>query len=124
MYLPDWAKLPVPKLRFAIPWNLAQHLGIASYELLMATGYLAYNLYSQGRVDEAWQLAEGALWSYTGNPDAYEAFVCRSVLAMWPSRKASSIAPKTCSTISWKPGNAASSESRWRWSILGWLIST
>jgi LuxR family maltose regulon positive regulatory protein len=61
--------------------ELAQQLGIASYELLMATGYLAYNLYSQGRVDEAWQLAEGALWSYTGNPDAYEAFVCRSVLA-------------------------------------------
>ncbi len=61
--------------------ELAQHLGIASYELLMATGYLAYNLYSQGRVDEAWQMAEGALWSYTGNPDAYEAFVCRSVLA-------------------------------------------
>jgi LuxR family maltose regulon positive regulatory protein len=61
--------------------ELAQHLGIASYELLMAIGYLAYNLYGQGRVDEAWQLAEGALWSYTGNPDAYEAFVCRSVLA-------------------------------------------
>jgi two-component SAPR family response regulator len=61
--------------------ELAQQLGIASYELLMATGYLAYNLYGQGRVDEAWQLAEGALWSYTGNPDAYEAFVCRSVLA-------------------------------------------
>jgi LuxR family maltose regulon positive regulatory protein len=61
--------------------ELAQNLDIASYELLMATGYLAYNLYNQGRVDEAWQLAEGALWSYTGNPDAYEAFVCRSVLA-------------------------------------------
>ena len=61
--------------------ELAQQLGIASYELLMATGYLAYNLYGQGRVDEAWQLAEGALWSYTGNPDAYEVFVCRSVLA-------------------------------------------
>lgn len=61
--------------------DLAQQLGIASYELLMATGYLAYNLYSQGRVDEAWQQAEGVLWAYTGNPDAYEAFVCRSVLA-------------------------------------------
>ena len=61
--------------------ELAQQLGIASYELLMATGYLAYNLYGQGRVDEAWQLAEGALWSYPGNPDVYEAFVCRSVLA-------------------------------------------
>ena len=61
--------------------ELAQQLGMASYEKLMATGYLAYNLYGQGRVDEAWQLAEGALWAYTGNPDAYEAFVCRSVLA-------------------------------------------
>ncbi len=61
--------------------EMAQHLGIASYELLMATGYLAYNLYGQGRVDEAWQMAESALWSYTRNPDAYEAFVCRSVLA-------------------------------------------
>ncbi len=61
--------------------ELAQRLGMASYEQLMATGYLAYNLYSQGRVDEAWQLAEGALWAYTGNPDAYEAFVCRSVLS-------------------------------------------
>jgi LuxR family maltose regulon positive regulatory protein len=61
--------------------ELAQRLGMASYEQLMATGYLAYNLYGQGRVDEAWQLAEGALWAYTGNPEAYEAFVCRSVLA-------------------------------------------
>ena len=61
--------------------ELAQQLGMASYEQLMATGYLAYNLYGQGRVDEAWQLAEGALWAYTGNRDAYEAFVCRSVLA-------------------------------------------
>ncbi|MFZ5903368.1 MAG: BTAD domain-containing putative transcriptional regulator [Chloroflexota bacterium] len=61
--------------------ELARHLGMASYEQLMATGYLAYNLYGQGRVEEAWQLAEGALWAYTGSPDAYEAFVCRSVLA-------------------------------------------
>jgi tetratricopeptide (TPR) repeat protein len=61
--------------------ELAQQLGIASYEQLMATGYLAYNLYGQGRVDEAWQLAEGAMWAYTGSPDTYEAFVCRSVLA-------------------------------------------
>jgi two-component SAPR family response regulator len=61
--------------------ELAQQLGMASYEQLMATGYLAYNLYGQGRVDEAWQLAEGVLWAYTGNRDAYEAFVCRSVLA-------------------------------------------
>jgi LuxR family maltose regulon positive regulatory protein len=61
--------------------ELAQQLGIASYEQLMATGYLAQNLCGQGRVDEAWQLAEGALWAYTGSPDTYEAFVCRSVLA-------------------------------------------
>jgi LuxR family maltose regulon positive regulatory protein len=61
--------------------ELAQRLGMASYEQLMATGYLAYNLSGQGRVDEAWQLAEGALWVYTGSPDSYEAFVCRSVLA-------------------------------------------
>lgn len=61
--------------------ELAQTLGLAAYERLMATGYLAYNLYSQGRVDEAWQLAEGALWGYTGSLDTYEAFVCRSVLA-------------------------------------------
>ncbi|MEW6406950.1 MAG: tetratricopeptide repeat protein, partial [Chloroflexota bacterium] len=61
--------------------ELAGQLGMASYEQLMATGYLAYNLYGQGRVDEAWQLAEGALWAYAGSPDAYEAFVCRSVLA-------------------------------------------
>jgi len=54
---------------------------LASYEQLMATGYLAYNLCGQGRVEEARQLAEGALWSYTGNPDTYEAYVCRSVLA-------------------------------------------
>jgi LuxR family maltose regulon positive regulatory protein len=61
--------------------EMAQNLGLAAYERLMATGYLAYNLYSQGRVDEAWQLAEGALWAYTGKLDTYEAFVCRSVLA-------------------------------------------
>jgi LuxR family maltose regulon positive regulatory protein len=61
--------------------TMAQELGLAAYERLMATGYLAYTLYVQGRVDEAWQLAEGALWAYTGNPDTYEAYVCRSVLA-------------------------------------------
>jgi two-component SAPR family response regulator len=47
----------------------------------MATGYLAFNLCSQGRVEEAWQLAESALWVYRGHPDAYEVYVCRSVLA-------------------------------------------
>lgn len=61
--------------------EIGQLLGLASYEQLMATGYLAYNLCGQGRVEEARQLAEGALWSYTGNPDTYEAYVCRSVLA-------------------------------------------
>ncbi|NJD59254.1 MAG: hypothetical protein FIA98_07630, partial [Anaerolineae bacterium] len=61
--------------------ELASQLGTASYERMLATGYLALNLCSQGRVDEAWQLAEGALWVYRGHPDAYEVYVCRSVLA-------------------------------------------
>jgi LuxR family maltose regulon positive regulatory protein len=61
--------------------DLARQLGTASYEQIMATGYLALNLCSQGRVEEAWQLAEGALWVYRGHPDAYEVYVCRSVLA-------------------------------------------
>jgi two-component SAPR family response regulator len=61
--------------------EIGQQLGLASYEQLMATGFLAYNLCGQGRIEEARQLAEGALWSYTGNPDTYEAYVCRSVLA-------------------------------------------
>ena len=61
--------------------EVAQRLGIASYERVMATGYLAYNLAEQGRLDEARQLLESALWSYTGNPDTYDIFVCRSVLA-------------------------------------------
>jgi LuxR family maltose regulon positive regulatory protein len=59
----------------------AQRLGLASYERVMATGFLAYNLTEQGRLDEALQLAEGALWSYTGYPDTYDVYVCRSVLA-------------------------------------------
>jgi ATP/maltotriose-dependent transcriptional regulator MalT/two-component SAPR family response regulator len=61
--------------------EIGQQLGLASYEQMMATGFLAYNLCGQGRVDEARQLTEGVLWSYTGNPDTYEAYVCRSVLA-------------------------------------------
>jgi LuxR family maltose regulon positive regulatory protein len=61
--------------------DIGQQLGLASYEQMMATGFLAYNLCGQGRVDEARQLTEGVLWSYTGNPDTYEAYVCRSVLA-------------------------------------------
>ncbi|NJN44963.1 MAG: hypothetical protein HC806_09750, partial [Anaerolineae bacterium] len=59
--------------------DMANQLGLASYERVMAIGYLAYNLYGQGRVDEARQLAEGALWAYPA--DTYEIFVCRSVLA-------------------------------------------
>ena len=61
--------------------DLAENLGLASYERLMTAGYLAYNLYGQGRVDEARQMAESALWAYTGSPDTYEAYVCSSVLA-------------------------------------------
>jgi LuxR family maltose regulon positive regulatory protein len=61
--------------------ELAQTLGLASYERLMTAGYLAYSLYGHGSVEAARQLAEGALWAYTGNPDTYEAYVCRSVLA-------------------------------------------
>ncbi|MBV6449398.1 MAG: HTH-type transcriptional regulator MalT [Anaerolineales bacterium] len=61
--------------------EIGQQLGLASFERLMATGFLAYNLCGQGRAEEARQLAEGVLWSYTGSPDTYEAYVCRSVLA-------------------------------------------
>lgn len=61
--------------------DIGQQLGLASFEQMMATGFLAYNLCGQGRVEEARQLTEGVLWSYTGNPDTYEAYVCRSVLA-------------------------------------------
>ncbi|HEX7621019.1 MAG TPA: BTAD domain-containing putative transcriptional regulator [Anaerolineales bacterium] len=61
--------------------DLAQTLGLASYERLMTAGYLAYNLVGQGRADEARQMAESAFWAYTGNPDTYEAYVCSSVLA-------------------------------------------
>jgi LuxR family maltose regulon positive regulatory protein len=61
--------------------EIAQTLGLASYERLMTAGYLAYNLYCQGRLEEAEKMAESALWSYTGNQDTYEAYVCFSVLA-------------------------------------------
>lgn len=59
----------------------AQGLGLESYARVMATGYLAQNLIAQGRLDEARQLAEGALWEQNANLDTYEMFVCRSVLA-------------------------------------------
>jgi len=61
--------------------ELAETLGLASYERLMAAGYLAYNLYGRGAPEEARQAAEGALWAYKGSLDTYEALVCRSVLA-------------------------------------------
>ena len=61
--------------------ELAQRLGIASYERFMATGYLAYNLARQKRLDEARQFVENTLWSYTGNLDTYDVYVCQSVLA-------------------------------------------
>ncbi len=61
--------------------EIAQQLGLAAYDQVMAAGYLAYNLYGQGRIDEAQQLAEGSLWAFAGNPDTYEVYVCRSVLA-------------------------------------------
>ncbi len=66
-------------LRQAI--DLAADLGAASYAQVMAAGYLAYNLTAQGRIDEAQQIAEAALWPYEGLPVVYEIFVCRSVLA-------------------------------------------
>ena len=59
----------------------AQQLGFASYERVMATGYLAYNLVVQNRLEEAQQLIESALWTYTGPMDTYDVFVCRSVMA-------------------------------------------
>jgi LuxR family maltose regulon positive regulatory protein len=61
--------------------EIAERLGIASYERVMATGYLAYNLAEQGRLDEAKQLIESALWPYTGHPASYDVYVSKSVLA-------------------------------------------
>ncbi|UCC51387.1 MAG: tetratricopeptide repeat protein [Anaerolineaceae bacterium] len=59
----------------------SQGMGLESYARVMATGYLAQNLCVQGRIEEARQLAEGALWERAANPDTYEMVVCRSVLA-------------------------------------------
>jgi two-component SAPR family response regulator len=59
----------------------SQGMGLESYARVMATGYLAQNLCAQGRIEEARQLAEGALWERAANPDTYEMVVCRSVLA-------------------------------------------
>ena len=66
-------------LRQAI--DLAELLGAASYDQVMAGSYLAYNLMMQGRVDEARQAAEMALWSHQDAAPVYEIYVCRSVLA-------------------------------------------
>lgn len=66
-------------LRQAI--ELAASIGAASYDQVMAGGYLAYNLVAQGKIDEARQVAETALWPHIGQATVYEIFVCRSVLA-------------------------------------------
>jgi LuxR family maltose regulon positive regulatory protein len=59
----------------------SQRMGLESYARVMATGFLAQNLCAQGRIEEARQLAEGALWERAANLDTYEMVVCRSVLA-------------------------------------------
>ena len=61
--------------------ELATDLGVARYAQVMAAGYLAYTFFLRGRVQEAIQIAETALWSYEGLPMVYEIYVCRSVLA-------------------------------------------
>jgi LuxR family maltose regulon positive regulatory protein len=61
--------------------ELAQDSGLESYARVMAVGFLAQNLCGQGRVDEARQLAEAALWERAANSDTYEMVVCRSILA-------------------------------------------
>ena len=61
--------------------ELASDLGVARYAQVMAAGYLAYAQFMRGRVQEAIQTAETALWSYEGLPVVYEVYVCRSVLA-------------------------------------------
>lgn len=59
----------------------AAEMGGASYDHVMAAGYLAYVLELQGRTAEASQVAEEALWAHEGGPTVYEVYVCRSVLA-------------------------------------------
>lgn len=61
--------------------ELASGLGVAHYAQVMAAGYLAYAQFVRGRVQEAIQTAETALWPYEGLPVVYEVYVCRSVLA-------------------------------------------
>lgn len=60
---------------------LADEIGGASYDRLMAAGYLTHTLELQGRAEEATQVALEALWPHEGQPVTYELFVCRSVLA-------------------------------------------
>ncbi len=61
--------------------ELSRGLGLETYAQVMAAGFLAYNLAGQGRVDEARQLLETAMWPYLGSADSYEICVARSVLA-------------------------------------------
>jgi len=61
--------------------ELSRGLGLESYAQIMASGDLAFNLCQQGRVDEARQVAEAALWAHAESADTYEVCVCRSVLA-------------------------------------------
>jgi DNA-binding SARP family transcriptional activator len=61
--------------------QLSQGSGLDIYFRIMATSYLSQNLCAQGRIEEARQLAEAALWERAASPDTYEMVVCRSVLA-------------------------------------------
>ncbi len=61
--------------------QLSQGSGLDSYIRMMATSYLSQNLCAQGRIEEARQLAEAALWERAASPYTYEMVVCRSVLA-------------------------------------------
>ena len=60
--------------------DLARGLGVESYGQIMAAGFLALNLSIQGRLDEARQIAEAAIWLESSS-ETYEMCVCRSVLA-------------------------------------------
>ncbi len=61
--------------------EFSRRLGLESYAEVLASGDLAFNLCQQGRVDEARQVAEAALWAHAESADSYEVCVCRSVLA-------------------------------------------
>lgn len=60
---------------------LADEIDGASYDRVMAAGYLAHVLELQGRVEEAAQVAGEAVWAFEGGPIGYELYVCHSVLA-------------------------------------------